>query len=78
MLVQAVHYGFRIGEISCPARYVPEASSISFTRSVRYGLGVLQTSAGFRLHRAGLLRSAMLVGDEIPDPLPFPGTVRMT
>jgi glycosyltransferase involved in cell wall biosynthesis len=41
MLCQAVRAGFRIGEISCPTRYFPEASSINFKRSVVYGLGVL-------------------------------------
>lgn len=40
----AVRAGFRIGEISCPTRYFPEASSINFRRSVVYGLGVLETS----------------------------------
>lgn len=60
MLVQAVHHGFRIGEISCPARYFPEASSINLPRSIRYGLGVLQTSAAYGLHRAGLMEPAIL------------------
>jgi hypothetical protein len=44
MLVQCHHWGFRIGEISCPARYFPEASTINFRRSVRYGLGTLKVS----------------------------------
>ncbi|NHN84544.1 glycosyltransferase [Acetobacter musti] len=57
MLAQAINAGFRIGEISCPTRYFDEASSINFRRSVKYGLGVLQTSAQFRLNRMGLLRS---------------------
>ena len=60
MLVQAVHYGFRIGEISCPARYFPEASSINLVRSIEYGLGVVCTSAAFRLHRAGLMKAGIL------------------
>jgi glycosyltransferase involved in cell wall biosynthesis len=42
MLCQAIRAGFRIGEISCPTRYFPEASSINFRRSVTYGLGVLR------------------------------------
>ena len=41
LLCHAVDAGFRVGEISCPARYFPEASSINFSRSVTYGLGVL-------------------------------------
>src|SRR5580693_9493496 len=43
MLVQAIYFGFRVGEISCPTKYFEEASSINFSRSVRYGLGVLDT-----------------------------------
>jgi glycosyltransferase involved in cell wall biosynthesis len=56
MLAQAVAAGFRVGEISCPTRYLPEASSIGFARSVRYGLGVVATSAVYRLWRLGLAR----------------------
>lgn len=44
MLCSAVKHGFVIGEISCPTRYFPEASSINFKRSVVYGLGVLSTA----------------------------------
>jgi glycosyltransferase involved in cell wall biosynthesis len=42
LLCHGVDAGFRVGEISCPARYFPEASSINFRRSVTYGLGVLR------------------------------------
>jgi len=41
MLVQAIHFGYDVGEISCPTHYFPDASSINFRRSVKYGLGVL-------------------------------------
>jgi hypothetical protein len=54
MIVQALHAGFRFGEISCPARYMEEASTIGFGRSVVYGVGVLETALRFRLARAGL------------------------
>lgn len=54
ILVQAAFFGFRIGEISCPAKYFPEASSINFWRSVRYGLGVLGTTLRFVLAKQGL------------------------
>jgi len=54
MLAQAIFYGFRIGEISCPTSYFPEASSINFKRSVIYGLGVLLNSVKFRLQRMGI------------------------
>jgi glycosyltransferase involved in cell wall biosynthesis len=53
MLSQIIYLGFRVGEISCPAAYFPEASSINFQRSVIYGLGVLRTSIQFRLARIG-------------------------
>ncbi|WP_278532805.1 glycosyltransferase family 2 protein [Komagataeibacter rhaeticus] len=56
MLAQVINAGFRIGEISCPTRYFAEASSINFRRSVKYGLGVLKTSASYRLNRMGIYR----------------------
>jgi glycosyltransferase involved in cell wall biosynthesis len=62
MLSQAIYKGFRIGEISCPARYFPEASSINFRRSVTYGLGVLRTSMKFRLARLGFERGTIFEG----------------
>ncbi len=57
MLAQAIWAGFAVGEVSCPARYFEEASSINFPRSVRYGLGVLGTALEFRLARWGWMRS---------------------
>jgi glycosyltransferase involved in cell wall biosynthesis len=60
MLVQAIHAGLRIGEITCPTKYFPEASSINFRRSVVYGLGVLRTSLEFILHRWGIRTSRLL------------------
>ena len=63
MLAQAIFHGFRIGEVSCPTRYFAEASSINFRRSLVYGLGVLGTSARFRLQRLGALRSAIFALD---------------
>ena len=59
MLAQVVHFGFRVGELSTPTRYFAEASSINFSRSVRYGFGVLATSLQFRLHRMKVVRSRM-------------------
>jgi hypothetical protein len=44
MLAQRVHFGFRIGEFSCPAKHFDDASSINFWRSVKYGTGVLRTT----------------------------------
>ncbi len=63
MLVQAVHFGFRVGEISCPTKYFEEASSINFRRSVTYGFGVLRTACDFRLKRLGLVNPAFLADD---------------
>ncbi len=54
MLAQIVWFGYSIGEISCPARYFEEASSIKFRRSVTYGIGVIQTSLQFFLQKHGL------------------------
>lgn len=54
MLAQAAYLGLPIGEISCPTRYFDEASSINFSRSVTYGLGVVKTACDFRLAKWGL------------------------
>jgi glycosyltransferase involved in cell wall biosynthesis len=54
ILAQALLYGARIGEVSCPTRYFPEASSINVHRSIVYGFGVLKTSLLFRLARWGI------------------------
>jgi glycosyltransferase involved in cell wall biosynthesis len=56
MIAQAVMFGFRIGEISCPTKYFKEASSINFSRSSKYGLGVLATTAGFVAQKLGFAR----------------------
>jgi glycosyltransferase involved in cell wall biosynthesis len=58
MIAQAVMFGFRIGEISCPTKYFEEASSINFKRSVEYGFGVLATSITFALQKLGLIHLA--------------------
>ncbi len=54
MLVQCHLAGFLIGEISVPTKYFPEASSINFSRSVKYGFGVLRCSLEGFLHRIGV------------------------
>jgi glycosyltransferase involved in cell wall biosynthesis len=59
ILAQAVAFGFAVGEISCPTKYFPEASSINFRRSVVYGLGVLGTALSYRLHRWGILQNRL-------------------
>ncbi|MCU0511736.1 MAG: glycosyltransferase family 2 protein [Anaerolineae bacterium] len=80
VLAQAIYFGYRIGEISCPTKYFEEASSISFLPSVRYGLGVLQTAWQFMLQKRGLSRYAIFdqQGRKLPvsavptAPLPMP------
>lgn len=62
MLVQAVFFGFRIGEISCPTKYFSEASSISFWPSIRYGFGVLATVFKYMLHRSRIKSYAIFDG----------------
>ena len=57
MLAQILWHGFTIGEVSCPTKYFPEASSINFRRSIKYGFGCLGTALAFRLAKMGLWRS---------------------
>jgi hypothetical protein len=59
ILSQAIYCGYRVGEITCPAKYFPDASSINFTRSLRYGWGCLMTAVHFALSRGGISRSAL-------------------
>lgn len=54
ILGQALFFKYRIGEVSCPAEYFNEASSINFFRSIRYGFGVLIVSFKVLLGRSGL------------------------
>src|SRR5436309_7791440 len=56
MLAQAIYFNYQIGETSCPTKYFAEASSISFKRSLKYGLGVLWTSLKFRLQKMRLVK----------------------
>ncbi len=59
MLSQILMAGHLICEITCPTKYFEEASSISFSRSVTYGLGVLKVSLRHFLQRTGMARFAM-------------------
>ncbi len=51
VLFQIVEKGYKIGEIPVPVRYFPEASSINFTRSVRYGIGTVITALKYLVRR---------------------------
>ncbi len=57
MLSQIVYAGFEIAEVTCPTKYFPEASSINFKRSVKYGLGVLTVSIEHFLHRNRIVKN---------------------
>jgi glycosyltransferase involved in cell wall biosynthesis len=59
ILTQTIAFNYRIGEISCPTKYFPEASSINLKRSIKYGIGVLITSLSFRLWKLGLNKSRL-------------------
>jgi glycosyltransferase involved in cell wall biosynthesis len=59
LLAQILWGGYTIAEVSCPTRYFPEASSINFWRSVRYGWGCVGTAVLFRLARWHLARSRL-------------------
>ncbi len=59
-LVQAVAFGFRLGDVPVPVRYFDEASSINFRRSTKYGLETLKTVGQYWLHRLGVWRSGFL------------------
>jgi glycosyltransferase involved in cell wall biosynthesis len=59
ILAQVIAFKFRVGEISCPTKYFPEASSINFMRSMKYGIGVLGTSIKFLFWKWHLLQSKL-------------------
>ena len=59
MLAQIIWHGHSIGEVSCPTKYFKEASSINFSRSVKYGFGCLGTGLKFRLAKMGFLQSRL-------------------
>lgn len=59
MLAQIAYLGYTIGEVTCPTKYFPEASSINFKRSIVYGLGVMQTSCLYFLNKTKILKSAI-------------------
>ena len=60
IIAQIFHEGYEIGEITCPTKYFEEASSINFSRSVTYGLGVLKVSFLYFLDRIGLISWKLL------------------
>tara|TARA_B100000686_G_C16731929_1_gene941204 strand:+ start:883 stop:1677 length:795 start_codon:yes stop_codon:yes gene_type:complete len=53
MMAQIFYFGFRVGEVSCPAKYFPEASSINAKRSLIYGFGCLKVAVQYFLNKHG-------------------------
>lgn len=80
MIALAMWEGFRVGEISCPTKYFPEASSINFRRSCAYGVGVLRTALSYRLSRWGVIKSPLFTGEGREDRQlpPVPAVPSMT
>jgi glycosyltransferase involved in cell wall biosynthesis len=62
MISQIFMNGFEIAEVTCPTKYFEEASSINFSRSAKYGMGVLRVSLTHRLHKWGLMKSKLYGG----------------
>lgn len=62
ILAQIFYKGFEIAEITCPTKYFDEASSINFSRSLRYGLGVLRVSFQYWFQKRGIVRSSLFQG----------------
>ncbi len=57
MLSQIFMAGFEIAEVTCPTKYFEEASSINFSRSLKYGRGVLRVSVQHFLHKKGIMKN---------------------
>lgn len=79
LLAQCICVGARIGEVSCPTRYFPEASSINFRRSTIYGFGVLKTTADCMAARLGLYRKPIFDFPPLqlkPQTFPVPATLK--
>src|SRR6476661_3530955 len=67
MLAQILWHGYTIGEVSCPTKYFPEASSINLRRSIKYGFGCLWTGLVFRLGKMGVWHSKLFeTRDSVP------------
>jgi glycosyltransferase involved in cell wall biosynthesis len=59
MLSQIIYHNFDIGEVTCPTKYFDEASSINFSRSMKYGFGCLRVSSVHLLNKIGLMRTVI-------------------
>lgn len=59
MISQIFMNGYDIAEVTCPTKYFEEASSINFSRSMKYGRGVLRVSLIHRFHKWGWIKSKL-------------------
>ncbi len=59
ILALIFYYGYKIGEISCPTKYFPDASSINFKRSLKYGFQVLKVSIDYFFAKLGIYKSSI-------------------
>jgi hypothetical protein len=59
MLAQIIWFDYTVAEVSCPTSYFEEASSINFIRSLKYGLGCLETACSFRLAKIRIIHSPL-------------------
>jgi len=66
ILTQVLWEGYTIAEVSCPTKYFPEASSVNFTRSLKYGFGCLGTGLLYRLAKMNIVRSKLFPRNEVP------------
>jgi hypothetical protein len=62
MIAQIFFKGYEIAEVTCPTKYFEEASSINFSRSVTYGMGVLKVSLYYMFTKLGLMKWKVLTG----------------
>jgi hypothetical protein len=60
MIAQIFYKGYQIAEVTCPTKYFDEASSINFSRSLKYGLGVLKVSWLYMLTKLGVIKWRVL------------------
>jgi len=65
MISQIFMKNYEIAEITCPTKYFEEASSINFSRSAKYGLGVLRVSIQHRLHKWGIVKNKIYKQPEL-------------
>jgi glycosyltransferase involved in cell wall biosynthesis len=54
LLIEASHFGLKLGDVPVPVRYFEEASSISWRRSATYGMHTLGALTCLLLHKVRL------------------------